>query len=69
MHKQLQREQVLFLTLLLILAAASWAPLIWQARMMNGMGLTIPRVAQRGYVSGKRIGTVLSRRIGFGILP
>ena len=39
----LQRDHPLFLALLLILAAASWAVLIWQARMMKsmGMGLTM----------------------------
>jgi len=39
----LQRERTLILALLLILAAASWAILIWQASMMNsmGMGLTM----------------------------
>ena len=38
-----QREQTLILTLLLILAVASWAILIWQSRVMNGMnmGLTM----------------------------
>ncbi len=41
MHIQLQREHALFLAPLLILAAASWALLIWQAGMMNGMGLTM----------------------------
>lgn len=41
MPMQLQREDGLFLTLLLILAAASWALLIWQAGMMTGMGLTM----------------------------
>jgi predicted metal-binding membrane protein len=35
----LQREYVLFLAPLLILAAASWALLTWQAGMMNGMGI------------------------------
>ncbi|HLZ56247.1 MAG TPA: DUF2182 domain-containing protein [Ktedonosporobacter sp.] len=35
----LQREQRLFLALLLILAAASWAMLIWQSSMMNSMGI------------------------------
>src|SRR5205814_4892215 len=39
----LQRERTFILALLLILAAASWAVLIWQARMMKsmGMGLTM----------------------------
>ncbi len=39
----LRREHPLFLTLLLILAAASWVMLIWQASMMKsmGMGLTM----------------------------
>jgi predicted metal-binding membrane protein len=37
----MQREHVLFLAPLLILAAASWALLIWQAGMMTGMGLTM----------------------------
>lgn len=39
----LQREDHLFLAQLLILAAASWAMLIWQASMMKrmGMGLTM----------------------------
>jgi predicted metal-binding membrane protein len=41
MHMQLEREHVLFLPTLLILAAVSWALLIWQAGMMNGMGLTM----------------------------
>ncbi len=41
MHLHLQREYVLFLAPLLILAAASWALLTWQAGMMNGMGLTM----------------------------
>jgi predicted metal-binding membrane protein len=41
MHMQLEREHVLFLAPLLILAAVSWALLIWQAGMMNGMGLTM----------------------------
>ena len=40
MHMQLEREHVLFLAPLLILAAVSWALLIWQAGMMNGKGLT-----------------------------
>jgi predicted metal-binding membrane protein len=39
----LRREQPFFLTLLLILAAASWVILIWQASMMKSMsmGLTM----------------------------
>jgi predicted metal-binding membrane protein len=37
----LQRERTFLLALLLILAAASWVILIWQSRMMNGMGLTM----------------------------
>ncbi len=39
----LQRDHPLFLALLLILAAASWAVLIWQSSMMKsmGMGLTM----------------------------
>jgi len=43
MHMQLQREQVLFLALLLILAAASWALLIWLSRtvLTMSMGLTM----------------------------
>ena len=43
MHMQLQREQVLFLALLLILAAASWALLIWLSRTAQtmSMGLTM----------------------------
>src|SRR5438132_8227223 len=41
MHMHMQREHVLFLAPLLILAAASWALLIWQAGMMTGMGLTM----------------------------
>jgi predicted metal-binding membrane protein len=41
MQMQLQREHMLFLAPLLVLAAASWALLIWQAEMMNGMGLTM----------------------------
>src|SRR6266568_6495603 len=35
----LQRERTFILALLLILAAASWAVLIWQSSMMNSMGL------------------------------
>ncbi len=35
----LQRERTFILALLLILAAASWAVLIWQARMMKSMGM------------------------------
>ena len=38
---QVQREDVLVLAPLLILAAAAWALLIWQAGMMTGMGLTM----------------------------
>jgi len=38
---QLRREYVLVLAPRLPLAAASWAVLIWQAGMMNGMGLTM----------------------------
>ena len=43
MHMQLQREHVLFLALLLILAAASWALLIWLSRTAQtmSMGLTM----------------------------
>src|SRR5215467_8169522 len=43
MHRQLQRGQVLFLALLLILAAASWALLIWLSRTAQtmSMGLTM----------------------------
>jgi hypothetical protein len=43
MHMQLQRKHGLFLTLLLILAAVSWALLIWLSRtaMTMGMGLTM----------------------------
>ena len=39
----LQRERTVILTLLLILAAVSWAILIWQSRTANtmGMGLTM----------------------------
>ena len=39
----LRRERALILALLLVLAAASWAILIWQSRVMNGMnmGLTM----------------------------
>src|SRR5260370_8170583 len=35
----LQRERTLILAPLLILAAASWAMLIWKSRTMNGMGM------------------------------
>jgi predicted metal-binding membrane protein len=35
----LQRERTFILALLLILAAASWAVLIWQSRTANGMGM------------------------------
>ena len=40
---RLQRERPFILTLLLILATASWAILIWQSRIANGMsmGLTM----------------------------
>src|SRR5256885_10551174 len=40
---RLQRERTFILALLLILAAASWVMLIWQARMVKsmGMGLTM----------------------------
>src|SRR5215471_7568463 len=43
MHRQLQREQVLFLALLLLLAATSWALLIWLSRTVQtmSMGLTM----------------------------
>ncbi len=41
MQMQLRQEYVLVLAPLLILSAASWALLIWQAGMMSGMGLTI----------------------------
>jgi predicted metal-binding membrane protein len=34
----LQRERTFILTLLLVLAAASWAILIWQSRTAQGMG-------------------------------
>ena len=37
----LRRERNLILALLLILATASWAILIWQSRTANGMGLTM----------------------------
>ena len=37
----LRREHTLILALLLILAAAAWGILIWQSRIMNGMGLTM----------------------------
>jgi predicted metal-binding membrane protein len=37
----LRREHTLILALLLILAAAAWGTLIWQSRMMSGMGLTM----------------------------
>ena len=36
---RLQRERTFILALLLILAAASWAILIWQSRTANGMGM------------------------------
>ena len=35
----LRRERTLLLALLMILAAASWALLIWQSRTTNGMGM------------------------------
>jgi predicted metal-binding membrane protein len=35
----LRRERTLILALLLVLAAASWAILIWQSRTANGMGM------------------------------
>src|SRR5207244_10780055 len=35
----LQRERTFILALLLILAAGSWAVLIWQSRTANGMGM------------------------------
>jgi len=35
---RLQRERTFILTLLLVLAAASWAVLIWQSRTAQGMG-------------------------------
>ncbi len=35
---RLQRERTFILTLLLVLAAASWAILIWQSRTAQGMG-------------------------------
>ncbi len=35
----LRRERTLILALLLMLAAASWAILIWQSRTANGMGM------------------------------
>src|SRR5260370_41389007 len=35
---RLQRERTFILTLLLVLAAASWALLIWQSRAARGMG-------------------------------
>src|ERR1700693_4008446 len=34
-----RRERTLILALLLMLAAASWAILIWQSRTANGMGM------------------------------
>src|ERR1700736_537848 len=39
--RSVRRERTLILALLLMLAAASWALLIWQSRTMNGMGLTM----------------------------
>jgi predicted metal-binding membrane protein len=41
MHMHVQREHIVFLAPLLILAAAAWALLIWLAGMMTGMGLTM----------------------------
>src|SRR5215472_5821905 len=41
MQMQLRREYVLVLVPLLILAAAAWAIMIWQAGVMSGMGLTM----------------------------
>src|SRR5258708_14700022 len=35
----LQRERILILALLLILAAASWVILVWQSRTASGMGM------------------------------
>jgi predicted metal-binding membrane protein len=35
----LRRERTLILALLLMLAAASWAILIWQSRTVNGMSV------------------------------
>ena len=35
---RLQRERTFILTLLLVLAATSWAILIWQSRTAQGMG-------------------------------
>ncbi len=37
--RRLQRERTLILVLLLFLATASWAILIWQSRIANGMGM------------------------------
>ena len=37
----LQRECTFILALLLILAGASWAVLIWQSSMMKSMGLAL----------------------------
>ena len=37
--RSLRRERTLILALLLILAATSWAILIWQSRTANGMGM------------------------------
>src|ERR1700686_3786727 len=37
--RSLRRERTLILALVLILAAASWAILIWQSRTANGMGM------------------------------
>lgn len=36
---RVRRERTLILALLLILAAASWAIVIWQSRTVNGMGM------------------------------
>jgi predicted metal-binding membrane protein len=37
----LQRERTFILAMLVILAAASWAVLIWQSSMMNSMGMSL----------------------------
>lgn len=42
---RLHRERTVILALLLILAAAAWGLLIWQAGTMSGMGLTMGRGA------------------------
>jgi predicted metal-binding membrane protein len=52
MQVQLQREQMLFLALLLILAAVSWALLIWLSRTAQTMGM--------GLTMGKGIGWFLA---------